>query len=135
MLFHVEVRRHNMPNTTIWTGVLLILLGVSSYVGSGAQSYTALIPAAFGLILLPLGLVAKRKETARRDAMHAAAAIGLIALLGSVSGFVNLFKLLRGSEVARPAAVISQSIMFLISAVFVGLAVQSFIEARQKKKE
>ncbi|MBP1679473.1 MAG: hypothetical protein H6Q29_1384 [Bacteroidetes bacterium] len=124
-----------MPNTTIWTGVLLILLGVGSYVGSGAQSYTALIPAAFGLIFLPLGLIAKRKEGARRDAMHAAAAIGLIALLGSVSGFIQLLKMLAGHEIARPAAAISQTIMFVISAVFMGLAVQTFIEARRKKKE
>jgi hypothetical protein len=124
-----------MPNTTIWTGILFVLLGVISYLASGGQSYTALIPTAFGLILLPLGFVAKRKESARRDAMHGAAAIGLIALLGSVSGFVQCLKLLAGREVARPAAAISQSIMFLLSAVFVGLAIQSFIEARRKKKE
>jgi hypothetical protein len=124
-----------MPNTTIWTGVLLIALGAGSYVGSGAQSITALIPAAFGLILVPLGFIAKRKERARRDALHAAAAIGLIALVGSVSGFVQLVKMLGGHEIARPAAAVSQSIMFLVSAVFVGLAVQSFIEARRRRKE
>jgi hypothetical protein len=124
-----------MPNTTLWTGVLFILLGIISYLVSGGQSATALIPAAFGLILLPLGLIAKRKESARRDAMHGAAAIGLIALLGSVSGFIQALKLLAGHEVPRPAAAISQSIMFLLSAVFVGLAIQSFIEARRKKKE
>jgi hypothetical protein len=67
--------------------------------------------------------------------MHAAAAIGLIALLGSVSGFIQLLKMLAGHEIARPAAAISQTIMFVISAVFMGLAVQSFIEARRKKKE
>ena len=70
----------------------------------------------------------------RKHAMHAAAAVGLIALLGSASGFFKLFSLLAGEEVLRPGAVIAQSIMFVLSALFVGLAVNSFITARRNRQ-
>jgi cytochrome bd-type quinol oxidase subunit 2 len=122
-----------MQRTSVTTGILLIALGVASFVLTAAQSATALIPAGFVGILVALGIVA-RHEKLRRDAMHAAAAVGLIALAGSVSGFLTLFPLLAGREVVRPAAVISQSLMFLIAAVFVGLAVKSFIDARRKRE-
>ena len=41
-----------MAKTTIIFGVLLVLLGLGSYFGTGRTSLTALIPAGFGLILL-----------------------------------------------------------------------------------
>jgi hypothetical protein len=122
-----------VPKSAIIIGILLILLGVVSFLASGGQSLTALIPAAFGLVLTALGLLA-RKETARKHAMHAAAAVGLIAILGSASGFFKLFSLLNGNEVLRPAAVVAQSIMFALSALFVGLAVNSFIKARKNRQ-
>jgi len=121
-----------MHKSAVIIGILLILLGIISFLLSGGQSFTALIPTAFGLVLVGLGQLARR-EQARRHAMHAAAAVGLLALLGSVSGFVKVFSLLRGDEVLRPAAVVAQSIMFVLSAVFVGLAVNSFIQARKKR--
>ena len=42
--------------------------------------------------------------------------------------------LLGGQEVARPAAVISQSIMGALTAVFVALCVKSFIDARKARQ-
>lgn len=120
-----------MPGSAVIIGTLLVLLGVISFFISGGQSLTAFIPAAFGLVLAGLGLLG-RKESLRRHAMHAAAGIALLGLLGSASGFVKLFTLLGGGDVARPAAVVAQSIMFLLSALFVGLAVRSFIRARRK---
>jgi hypothetical protein len=122
-----------MPLSAILTGTLLIILGIVSYMVSGGESPTALIPTAFGIVLASLGLLA-RKEALRKHAMHAAAAVGLIALLGSASGFLKLFTLLGGDEVLRPAAVIAQSIMFVLSALFVGLAINSFVKARRNRR-
>jgi hypothetical protein len=122
-----------LPKSAVIIGILLILLGVVSLLASGGQSLTALIPAAFGLVLAALGVLA-RKETARRHAMHAAAAVSLISILGSASGFFKLFSLLSGDEVLRPAAVVAQSIMFVLSALFVALAVKSFIKARRNRR-
>jgi len=51
-----------MPSTSIISGVLLIVIGIIGYVFSvvdGNTSLTALIPAAFGLLLLIFGIIAK----------------------------------------------------------------------------
>ena len=122
-----------MANTTIPFGVLLILLGVVGWVGSGMESPTALIPSVFGLLLVIAGALA-RKESRRKHAMHAAAMVGLLGFLGSASGLLQLPALLGGAEVARPAAVWSKSAMAVLSAVFVGLCVKSFIDARKARK-
>jgi hypothetical protein len=47
---------------------------------------------------------------------------------------MKLPSLLAGQEVARPAAVISQSIMGALTAVFVALCVKSFIDARKARQ-
>jgi hypothetical protein len=122
-----------VTKSAIIIGTLLVLLGVVSFLASGGQSLTAFIPTAFGIVLAGLGLLA-RKEALRKHAMHAAAAVGLIALLGSASGFFSLFSMLGGQAVSSPAAVIAQSVMFVLSAVFVSLAVNSFVKARIKRQ-
>jgi len=121
-----------MANTTILFATLLILLGAGGYFGSGANSPTALIPAVFGVILLILGLVA-RNPARRKHAMHGAAVVALLGLFGSIRGLLQLPTVLSGGEVARPAAVIAQSIMAVLMIIFVALAIRSFVEARRSR--
>jgi hypothetical protein len=56
-----------------------------------------------------------------------AVAVGLVGFLGAVPGLMGLWDLISGAEVQRPAAVVSQSLMAILMAVFVGLCVRSFI--------
>ena len=121
-----------MPNTTILFGLLLILLGIGGFVGTGSTAPTALIPAAFGLVLLITGIMA-RNPARRKMAMHIAVVVGLLGFLGTVPGLMKLGTLISGGEVARPAAVISQSIMALLTAFFTILCVRSFIRARASR--
>lgn len=121
-----------MAATTLAFGTLLILLGVVGYVATGAASITALIPALFGLVLLVLGLLA-RNEAWRKHAMHAAVVVGLLGFLGSAPGLRSLPALFAGEPVARPAAVISQSLMAVLSLLFVVRCVRSFIDARRNR--
>ena len=121
-----------MANTTIGFGIVLIVLGLGGYFGTDRVSLTALIPAAFGLLLVIFGALA-RDEKRRKMAMHIAVTIGLLGFLGTVSGLVKLPTLLSGGEVARPAAVIAQSIMAVLMAVYVGMCVKSFIDARRRR--
>jgi hypothetical protein len=121
-----------MANTTIGIGVLLIVLGFWGYFGTGTTSPTALIPAAFGLVLTICGLIA-RDEAKRKMAMHIAVVVGLLGFLGSVRGLTQLGTLLGGGEVARPQAVISQSIMAVLTGIFTILCVRSFIAARRAR--
>ena len=117
-----------MALTTILFGLLLVILGLVGYFGTGTSSVTALIPAFFGLLLLILGFVA-RAEHARKHAMHAASAVGLIGTLLAIGG------LAMTPPGVRPAmAVYSQIAMALIMGIFTALCVRSFIAARRARK-
>jgi|PlaIllAssembly_1097288.scaffolds.fasta_scaffold2410447_2 lysylphosphatidylglycerol synthetase-like protein (DUF2156 family) len=122
-----------MPRITVVFGLLLCLVGVGFYAGTGAASVTALIPAFIGLPLVAAGFLARR-EALRRHAMHAAALLGTLGVLGSLRGAVQLPALLGGGEVARPAAVAAQSITAALCLVFVALCVRSFVNARRDRK-
>lgn len=121
-----------MANVTIGFGAALIILGVVGYVASGAASWTALIPALFGVLLAALG-VAARRERVRMHAMHGAAVLGVLGLLGSARGLLKLPALLSGGALDRPAAVAAQSVMALLCLAFVALCVKSFIDARRSR--
>ena len=121
-----------MATTTIGFGVVLIILGVAGYFGSDMVSLTALIPAAFGLLLVIFGAMAK-DDKRRKMAMHIAVTVGLLGFLGTVPGLVKLGALLSGGDVARPMAVIAQSIMAVLMAVYVAMCVKSFIDARRSR--
>jgi len=116
---------------TMALGSLLFLIGVGFYFGTGATSVTALIPAFLGIPIEIAGFLALR-EGWRKHAMHAAVLLALLGFLGSARGLVQLPALLRGAELARPAAVAAQSITAALCLVFVGLAVASFIRARRE---
>ena len=118
-----------MPATTRYFGLILIVLGVASYVLTGRTSVTALIPAAFGAVLVICALVA-RNEAARRHAMHAAVAVGLIGALAALGRGVPAA--LDGGA-TRPA-VLSQLVMGVLLLIYVALGVQSFIAARRARQ-
>ena len=95
---------------------------------TGTTSVTALIPAIFGLLLVILGFLA-RSESIRKHAMHAAAAVALVGCAGA------LFSLLRAPLATRAAiAVFSQAAMVVLTALFVGLCVRSFVAARRARR-
>ncbi len=120
-----------MPRLAILFGALLILLGVGGYVGTGRDSVTALIPAFFGLPLVALGWAALR-EAWRMHAMHAAAVLALLGVVGALGRPAG--KLFSGElEVNTP--LVLQLVMALLCAVFLGLCVKSFIDARRRSSE
>lgn len=126
-----------MPSTSIYFGILLILLGAGGYVygmmNSGA-SLTALIPAIFGVLLIGFGAAARAKENLRKHLMHGAVLVGLLGFLATVSSFFKIPALLDGTA-ERPAAVVSQVLMSVICLVFVILCVKSFVDARRNRIE
>jgi hypothetical protein len=118
-----------MPATTRLIGLVLMVLGIASYVLTGRTSVTALIPAFFGAVLVILALVA-RNEAARRHAMHAAVAVSLV---GAVASLVRAVPAVMDGGMARPA-VISQLLLAALLLVHVALGVQSFIAARKARR-
>ncbi len=120
-----------MTRLTSSIGVLLIVVGVGGYVMTGAASVTALIPAVIGALLVALAAWG-RKPTATKHAMHGAMLVAFVGIAGTARGLMQLPGLLSGGEVARPAAVYSQSITAVLLLVLIVAGVRSFIDARRK---
>jgi hypothetical protein len=118
-----------MPATTRLVGLVLIALGVFSYVATGRTSITAMIPAFFGAVFVLLALAA-RAESARKHVMHAAVAIGLLGLIATLA---RLGPALAAGGLGRPA-VLAQLVMALILGVYVALGVKSFMDARRRRQ-
>jgi len=120
-----------MPSTSIVSGVLLIFIGIAGYVFSivdGNTSLTALIPAAFGLLLVIFGALAKSNERLRKHLMHAAVLVGLLGFIIPAWRLVS-----QASNLTVSLAVLSQAAMALICLFFVILSVQSFVNARRER--
>lgn len=118
-----------MPSTSIFFGILLILIGLVGY-GYGLTteyaSPTALIPAVFGILLLILGILAWGKENLRKHLMHAAVLVALLGFLASAGRLVT-----KLSEITLTMAYVSQILMAILCLVFVILSIRSFIDARK----
>jgi len=118
----------SMPAVTRAVGFVLVLLGVVGYVGTGAASITALIPAIVGALFLLLALIA-RNPGARKHAMHVAVAIALLAVIGLVP---RVAQAIGAGNIGRPA-VIAQLVMGAVLLVYVLLGVKSFVDARRAR--
>ena len=118
-----------MPSTTRLVGIILMVIGIVSYLLTGRTSVTALIPAFFGAIFVILAYVA-RNEAARRHVMHVAVALGLLGALGT---FGRAIPAVLNGQLARPA-VIAQIVTGLVLAYYVYMGVQSFIAARRARQ-
>ena len=121
-----------MANVTIGFGLVLAALGLGGYVATGRTSLTALIPLAFGLLLLVCGVLA-RQESLRKHAMHAAAALGLLGFLGPLRVLPQMLHLLGGQDVPHRTAVLDQLAMMVLCGVFLALCIRSFVMARRAR--
>lgn len=121
-----------MTLLTISIGSMLIGVGVVAYITSGAASATALIPAFVGLILLIAGLVARAQPGSRRHALHAAMAVALIGVLGSLMNVFKLGSLIAGTA-ERPGAILTSTIMFVLLVAFLIVGIRSFVQARRSR--
>jgi len=121
-----------MPRITIGFSLAYLTIGLGGYFLTGAASWTALIPAGIGLILLILGIVAARRENLRKHAMHAALLVSLLALGGTASSLPKLPEALAG-EGLRPAAVQARAATAVVSLAFLVLGIRSFIQARRSR--
>ena len=125
-----------MAKVTYVFGVLLILVGLVGYFGTGSAHPTALIPVWFGLALVIGGFLAISPSEGRRKLfMHINVTVGLLGLIGSaveaVRGYVSaIAKGLEPDHIAL-AAKLAMAILLLI---YVILCVRSFIHARRSRQ-
>jgi hypothetical protein len=115
-----------MAKIAILFGVLLTMLGLGFYLVTAMVSPTALIPAFVGVPLAVLGGFAySAREGVRKHLMHAAAMLGLLGVLAPMARLIA-----KGFGGAAPA-VAEQVLMAVVCLVFVGLCVNSFVQARR----
>jgi len=114
-----------MADKTLGLGGALILLGLIVTIASDSGSATSLIPAFVGIVFVVLGLVARAKLDLNRHLMHAAAAVALVAVLGSLGSAVG-----RGAE---GWALFAQVGTIVLCAAYLFVAVQSFRAARLER--
>ncbi len=117
-----------MAKTTIGFSLALIILGVLSWVLTGRSSATALIPSGFGLALSLAGIMALLDKY-RKHALHAAAAVSILGIVGSLQRAIPTA--ISGGELRIATA--SQLLMALCLFVFLVLCIRSFVLARSPK--
>lgn len=123
-----------MHKLTILFGVLLIALGLGTYVATGHQYPTSLIPTYFGLVLAICGLLANTEDAKKRMLwMHIAVTVGLLGFLGTAKSIYDELKLLQGAYFKLPLAVEEKAVMSILCLIFVALCVRSFIAARKAR--
>jgi len=122
-----------MAKLTIAFGVLLILLAVISFVGTGSTHPTALIPGGLGLLFILFGVMANTPDSKKRMLwMHVSVTIALLAFLGTIPADIDSFRLSRGVEFPHPAAILEKAAMSLLCLIYVLFCIRSFINARLK---
>jgi len=121
-------RSDSVAKIALVFGILLMVLGVASFVGTGSEHKTALIPAYFGAAIGVCGAIATRPNL-RMHAMHVAAMVGSIGLIGAL---VMVIKALTNG-IQRPTAFWCQVIMLALCGLFIALCVRSFIAARRSR--
>jgi fucose 4-O-acetylase-like acetyltransferase len=123
-----------MAKITVVFGIILLLLGIGSFVGTGHRFPTSLIPAAFGIAFIVFGRLAETPDMKRRKLfMHIAVTLGLLGFIGTASSFVGIVQLVQGKLFPYPAAVEEKAAMAILMLIFVILCVRSFIAARRSR--
>ncbi len=117
-----------MTRVTMVTGLVLIVLGVGSYLGTGRESITAMIPAFFGAPILILGVLATQDRW-RKVATHIAVALGLLGTL-SIAGML-IPRALSDEGLSMTSALLVQVSMGVVCAIYVATCVVSFVKARK----
>jgi hypothetical protein len=123
-----------MAKITVLVGILLIILGGASYILTGHQFPTSLIPVAFGILLVTFGRMADTPVQRRRMLfMHIAVTIGLLGFLATAPALVQVVELFKGKLFPYPAAVEEKAAMSALLLIYVVLCVRSFIAARRSR--
>jgi uncharacterized membrane protein len=124
-----------VPKISKIIGIILIVLGLVSYFGTGAVSFTALIPSFFGLIFFGLGYLASKSESMRKHYMHAALLLAVFGIAGTFGGLMSVLGALGGETIENPPAAYAQALMAILCIFFIIMGVKSFINARRSPEQ
>jgi peptidoglycan/LPS O-acetylase OafA/YrhL len=125
-----------MAKVTYVFGVLLILVGLVGYFGTGSAHPTALIPAWFGIALAVGGFLAVSPNESRRKLfMHINVTVGLVGLIGAIASALHGYGHARSLGMDPDyKALAAQLTMAGLLLIYVNLCVRSFIQARRSRQ-
>lgn len=107
-------------------GVVLVVLGVGSWILTDFASWTALIPAIFGILVV--GFVSVGRETGReRLALYGIAALGVLGILGSLRAVPDIIALATGEGIDSVIGATSQGIMIVVGLALVIVAARAVL--------
>lgn len=123
-----------MAKLAIGFGVVLIIVGIASFILTGSSHPTSLIPVWFGIVLGLCGILANTPDARRRMLwMHIAVTVGLLGFLFPGFMAIKEWVAASGGPLAHPAAVQEQAVMSVLCLIFTTLCVRSFIAARRSR--
>ena len=125
-----------MARVTYVFGVLLMLVGLVGYFGTGSAHPTALIPTWFGLALVVGGFLAISPSEGRRKLfMHINVTVGLVGLIGAIASALHGYGHARSLGMDPDyKALVAQLSMAVLLLIYVNLCVRSFIQARRSRQ-
>ena len=116
-----------MPQLTIVVADVLMVIGLIAYFATGRSSFTALIPAVLGLILLAAGFVSRKNL---KLGTHIALGVALLGALGTLMNVAKIGDLIAGTA-ERPGAIIASLATFVVLVIYLIIGVRSFLAARR----
>jgi uncharacterized membrane protein len=125
-----------LAKLTLVLALLLVILGLAGYIGTGSQHPTALIPTWIGLVLGLGGFLAISPSEGRRKLfMHINVTVALLGFIGSaveaIRGYVHATSVgLPPDQIALASKVTLAGLLL----IYVILCVRSFIAARRSGK-
>jgi len=121
-----------MAKVTLVFAVLLIVLGLVGYLGTGSEHSTALIPTWVGLAMGVSGLLAMSPSERRRKLfMHINVTIGLVGFLGT---FAEIIRSCSSSKPLDFTAMIAKLALVWLLLIYDFICMRSFLVARQSGK-
>ena len=125
-----------MAKVTLVFALLLVVLGLAGYLGTGSVHNPALIPTWFGLALGVFGFLAISPNEGRRKLfMHINVTIALLGFLGAAGrGVYGYIHASAAGKSPDAIALGSQAAMAGLLLIYVILCVRSFIAARRSGK-
>jgi hypothetical protein len=125
-----------LAKVTLIFAILLVVLGLVGFIGTGAAHPTALIPLYIGVALGIGGFLAISPNEGRRKLfMHVNVTIGLLGFVGAAGEIVrsSLHSAAAGTTL-DPIALTAKSALAALLLLYIVLCVRSFIEARRTGK-
>ncbi|MAE78374.1 MAG: hypothetical protein CL967_01155 [Euryarchaeota archaeon] len=117
-----------IPKLTMLVGGILVLEGIGFYFATGMTSFTSMIPAAFGIPLIAMSIMATRQPERSHFWMHIAVVFGLLTFLGGGMGLQGL------ASGDYSESTIAQLLMLVIGGVYTFACIRSFTHARKARE-